>query len=174
MTDFVFGCGGEDWLRKAVGFAEATGEFDAADGAGLLIIFPAGAGEVAADDTLDGEHLRALDQHAAAIELPDKRLQFGGEVRCDRSDEMVRNGGLQEVEPEERQLRQYLPLVGNAAAEDMIKSRDAIGGDEEKFVVGERVDIADLAAGGEGKGTKVGLEKGCGHHIDGTTSWTGS
>ena len=69
VADGVLGCGGEDRLGEAVGLAQACGELDAADGSGLLVILPAGAGEIAADDALDGEHLGAFDDHAAAFEL---------------------------------------------------------------------------------------------------------
>ena len=54
--------GSGSWLDSM----QAGREWDAADDAGLLIIFPAGAGEIAADDALDREHLRSFDDHAAA------------------------------------------------------------------------------------------------------------
>ena len=83
---------------------------------------------------------------------------------------MVRDGGLEEVEPEERELGEDLAFVGNSAAQDMVEGGDAVAGDEEKLIAGERVDVADLAAGGEGKRAEIGLEKSCWHHVDGTTS----
>ena len=64
-----FGGWREDGFGQAIGFAQAGRQLDAADRAGLLVVLPTGAGEVAADDTLDGEHLRSLDEHAAAVEL---------------------------------------------------------------------------------------------------------
>ena len=61
-------------------------------------------------------------------------------------------------------------LVGDAGGEDMVEGGDAVGGDEEKLIVGEGVDVADLAAGGQGKSAEIGLEKSCWHRVDGTTS----
>ena len=52
----------------------------------------------------------------------------------------------------------------------MIEGGDAIAGDKEELIAGERVDIADLAPGSEGKSAEVGLEKGSLHHVEGTTS----
>jgi hypothetical protein len=52
----------------------------------------------------------------------------------------------------------------------MVEGGDAVTGDEEELIAGEGVDVADLAAGCEGKIAEVGLEKGCRHHVDGTTS----
>jgi hypothetical protein len=74
-----------------------------------------------------------------------------------RGDEMVRDGGLEEVEPEERELGEDFAFVWNPAAQDMIEGRDAVAGDEEKLVLGERIDVAHFAAGGEGKRSEIGL-----------------
>ena len=49
------------------------------------------------------------------------------------------------LEPERRQLRQDLALVGNARAEHVVERRDAIGRDDEQ-VVADLVDVAHLAA----------------------------
>ena len=43
-----FGGRGEDRSWKLLALLEAGGEADAADGAGRLVVFPAGAGDVAA------------------------------------------------------------------------------------------------------------------------------
>src|SRR5258708_1869912 len=163
--------GGEDGFGKAIGFPEAGRQLDAADRAGLLVVLPAGAGEIAAHDALYGEHLRSFDEHAATVELIEIGLEFARELGGVRGDEMVRDGGLEEVEPEEGELGEDLALVGYAAAENMVEGGDAVAGDEEELIAGEGVDVADLAAGCEGKIAEIGLEKGCGHHVDGTTSW---
>lgn len=72
---------------------------------------------------------------------------------------------------QKRELGEDLALVRNPAAQNMVKGGDAVAGDEEQLICGERVDVAYLAAGGKGKRSKVGLEKSCRHHVDGTTSW---
>jgi hypothetical protein len=165
-----FGGGGEDGFGQAIGFAEAGRQLDAADRAGLLLVLPTGAGEIAAHDALYGEHVRALDEHAATVELIEIGLQFAGKLGGVCGDEMVRDGGLEEVEPEEGELSEDLSLVGYSAAQNMVEGGDAVAGDEEELVAGEGIDVADLAAGREGKIAEIGLEKGCGHHVDGTTS----
>ncbi len=81
MTDVVLGGRGEDRLGKTIGLAQALREFNAADGAGLLVVLPAGAGEITADDTFDRKHLRPLDQHAAALELRCIRLKLRRDSR---------------------------------------------------------------------------------------------
>ena len=85
---------------------------------------------------------------------------------------MVGDDVFEEVEPEERELGEDLAFVGDSAAQDVVEGGDAVGGDEEELIAGEGVDVADLAARGEGKGAEVGLEKSCRHHVDGTTSWS--
>jgi hypothetical protein len=47
----------------------AGGQLDAADGAGVLVVLPAGADHVAAHDGLDGQRGEALDDQRAAAHL---------------------------------------------------------------------------------------------------------
>jgi hypothetical protein len=53
----------------------------------------------------------------------------------------------------------------------MVEGGDAVGGDEEKLIVAEGVDVAHLAASGEGKIAEAGLEKGLAHGDDGLLLW---
>jgi hypothetical protein len=176
--------GGEDGLGELVGFAEIGRERDAADGPGGAVVLPAGAGEVAADDALDGKHLGAADDHAAAGDLllegrvgqdarGAERLAedgFGegskerGDVSPVSGEEVVGDGVFEEVEPEGGDLGEDLPLVRDAGAEHVVEGGDAVGGDEEK-VVAEGVEVADLAAGEQGKAAKVGGKKRFGHFV---------
>src|ERR1700733_10720524 len=96
--------GGEDRFGQGVGFAQTCGELDAADGARLLIILPSGAGKVAADDALYRKHLRALNEHAAAVELAAIGFEFVGKLRRVCRDEVVWNSGLKKIEPKKREL----------------------------------------------------------------------
>ena len=166
-----FGGRGKDGFGEAIGFAEAGRQLDAADRAGLLVVLPSGPGEIAAHDALYGKHLRSLDEHAATGELTEIRLQVAGKLGGVCGDEMVRDDGLEEVEPEEGELGKDLSLVGYSAAQNMVEGGDAVAGDEEELIVGEGVDVANLAAGCEGKIAEIGLEKSCGHQVDGITSW---
>lgn len=51
------------------GHLEARRQGDAADGAGLLVVLPAGTDDVATDDGFDGQRLEALDDDGAATDL---------------------------------------------------------------------------------------------------------
>src|SRR5260370_20542732 len=113
-----FGGGGEDGFGQAIGFAEAGRQLDAADRAGLLVALQTGAGEIAAHDALYGEHVRSRDEHAATGQLCEIRLELAGKLRGVCGDEMVRDGGLEEVEPEEGELGEDLALVGYSAAQN--------------------------------------------------------
>jgi hypothetical protein len=57
---------------------------------------------------------------------------------------VVRDDRSGPVEPERRDLRQDLALVGNAGTEDVVEGRDAIARDDEQAVA-ELVDVADFA-----------------------------
>jgi hypothetical protein len=169
MTDIILSVGSKDGLGKPVGFAEAAREFNAADCSGLLIVLPARAGEVAADNAFDRKHFGSLDHHAAPVQLREKGLEFAGKMCGIRGDEMVWNDGLEEVEPKEGELGKYPAFVWYAAAQNVVKGRDAVGGDEEEPLLREGVYVANLSTGGEGKGVEFGLEKGCMHLDDGIT-----
>ena len=68
-------------------------------------------------------------------------------VDVDR-DDVVRHEVAEVIEPERRELREHLALVGNAGAEDVVERGDAIGRDDQQ-VLAEIVDVADLAAARE-------------------------
>ena len=139
-----FGRRSEDGFGQAVGFAETARQLDSADRAGLLVVLPSGAREIAAHDALYGEHLRPLDEHGAAVELTEIGLEFAGKLPGVCGYEMVRDDGLEEVEPEERELGENLSFVGYSAAQNMVEGGDAVAGDEEELIVGEGVDIRTL------------------------------
>ena len=52
----------------------------------------------------------------------------------------------QEIEPEQRKLREYLALIRNAGGQYVVEGGDPVGGDEEQ-VVPDAIDIADFAFG---------------------------
>jgi hypothetical protein len=60
---------GEDRGGQLLGLLEAGGQLDAADGAGVLVVLPAGADHVAAHHGLDGQRGEALDDQRAAAHL---------------------------------------------------------------------------------------------------------
>ena len=58
---------------------------------------------------------------------------------------MVGNHVVQQIEPEQRELCQHAPFVGNGRGHDDIKRRKPVGGDNQQPVA-EIINVADLAA----------------------------
>ena len=76
-------------------------------------------------------------------------------------DDVVRHEIAHALEPERRQLREDLALVGDPRAQHVVERRDAIGRDEEQ-VLADFVDVADLAAAVEFQIGKGRFDKGGG------------
>jgi hypothetical protein len=103
----------------------------AADLAARGVVLPARAGEVAAHDTLDRQHLEPAALHRAP-------------VVADR-EHVVRDELTQQREPEPREPGEHAALVGDLRRQDDVEGRDAVAGDEQQTLVLERVELADLA-----------------------------
>lgn len=105
-------------IRESLALLETCGDLDSVNGAGLLVLVPGGAGDVAADDSLDGENAELADLHAAVLEhgaqgFGDLRRQVeGDEVRAQRGD-----GFLQSVEPGASAEGEQNSLVGDSLLE---------------------------------------------------------
>src|SRR5262249_29467705 len=132
----------EDRLRQLVALPQAGRQLDAADTPAGLILLPAAAGQIAANDALDRHDLGLAAEHRAAVER-------GSQVRRDNigrgGDQMMRDTARERLEPEERQGCQDAALVGNAAGHNDVERRDAISGDDQQLVT-KVIDIADLPA----------------------------
>ncbi len=137
-------------------------ELDAVNGAGALVLCPSAAGDVSANDCLDGQHLCALYEHGAALDLVlygvQALFEFCGEVVIVGGDDVgLDEGGGEQTEPEGGEGVQELALVGDAILEDDVEGRDAVGGYKEDGAcmgaLGDAcvVDIADLALCDEGE-----------------------
>ena len=57
-----------DRLREAIAQAQARGQLDPGDGAGLLVLHPAGARQEPAGHALDREHAQRPHQHRPPLE----------------------------------------------------------------------------------------------------------
>ncbi len=68
-----------------------------------------------------------------------------GEARDVGRDQVMRDQVTHPLEPECRQLRQHLALVGDARAKNVIERRDAVGCDDQQ-VVADFIDVAHFAA----------------------------
>ena len=66
----------------------------------------------------------------------------------------------QEVEPEQRNLREDDAFAGDRRAEDAVEGGDAVGGDEQDLVVADGVNVANLTAGDEREVGDGGLKYG--------------
>ena len=135
--------GREERLGQLLGLLQAGGQRDARDRAGGLVVLPAGAGDVAAHDALDRQHLElAHGERRGRVPRRARRRsrRRGGWRRCAR----VR------AEPEDRQPGEHLALVGDRRRVDDVVGRDPVGGDHEQLVA-QVVDLPDLARGEQGE-----------------------
>ena len=147
MTAGRLGRGREDRFRQLVGFVQALGQFDSANLAGGLVFLPRRAGNVAAHHALHGDHVGAHHDHGAAAQLVGVLLDLRRVLAHIGGDEVIGHDVLQEVEPEQRNLGQHLSLVWNAGRQNVVESRNAIGGDEQQAVAVQTINVANLAAG---------------------------
>ncbi len=138
-----FGGWGEDDFRELVGLAQAGGEGDAADFSCGLIFLPTGAGKVAARHTFDRERARFSHHHRAAGQFIPEMIKRGREFRGAQN--VIGEDIFQEIEPEERELRQDASLVGYRRGHDDVEGREAIRS-HDKQAVAQIIDIAHLAA----------------------------
>ena len=143
IADGGLGRRGEEDLVELGGVLIALTELLAVDGLGLLIFLPPRAGEIAAGDALDLDHVDLLDEHGASAKIFLVGLEFGRILIDVGGDEVVLHA--EELHPEERELVEDLTLVGHAAGQDHVEGADAVGDDHQELVA-EIEDIADLAA----------------------------
>lgn len=168
-ADVFFGGGGEDGVWESGALGEARRQRDAADGAGGLVVLPAGAFEVASDDALDGDDAAsACDHDAAGERFAGERAQGGvGNLR-DFGREQVGAadaGALDEAEPEDGHVGEDAALGGQRRGKNDVEGGEAVGGDDEQTRGvggggGEVVDVADLAFAAIGEGQGGGGEGG--------------
>ena len=62
------------------------------------------------------------------------------------SQEVIGNDVGKKVKPEQRNLRQHPPFLGNARRQDVIERGNAVGSHEQQSLVVHRIDVAHLAA----------------------------
>ena len=114
-----------------------AGSSVAADRAGREVVLPARAGEVAADDALDRQHLEAPALGRAAV--------------APQREQVVRHEVARLREPERREPGEHAALVGDLGRQHDVEGRDPVARDEQQAVVVERVQLADLAARRRGR-----------------------
>jgi len=147
----------EDRFRQAITLAKAARQPDSADGAAFLVLLPARAGEIPADDGFDRKDLGGPADH----DPPSDRVELCkigrlvprppeiGRV-CARQDrevsveEMVWNDPCRFREPEPRQACKNASLVRNHCRENYVERRDAVGCDHQEPAIVERREVSDL------------------------------
>ena len=134
----------EDRLGQAIGDLQAHGQGDAADRAGVLIVLPAGADQVATHHGLDRQGLEFADQHSASFALghlfrrePLRELQVRG---------MVRHQLRKAPHPEVGDRGQYRALAGNRLRKNHVEGRKPVAGDDQHVFVADRENVPHLAA----------------------------
>jgi hypothetical protein len=159
------GCRGVDGVRQLGGIGQALGQLHTAHRAGLLVLLPAAAREVAAHHGLHWNGLEALHEHGASLHL----RHFGGRDHAlgHLARQVVGHDVAQLVEPEQRHAGEQLALAGDRLAHDHVEGRQAVAGHHEDAVLAHGVVVAHLATrqqrqGGQGGGVQGG-RAGLGH-----------
>ncbi len=161
--------GREERLRQPLALAQADRQRDAADGAGSLVVLPAGAGEVAANDDLDREDLDASAEHHPPAQLRGRigaRDELRRQVFRSRAEEVIRDDSLGSREPEPRESRQHPALVRDLGRQDDVERRQPVRRDEQQPIVADGVEVANLAGsqervGGRANGRHGSRPPGC-------------
>ena len=146
VTDLGLRGGREQRLRELGRLRQALGQLNTTDGAVLVVGLLARASQIAADDALDRNRLRLLDQHGATSEIVTVLSKLLGEIRRVDGNEMVRNNVGKLIKPECRDAVEHLSLKRNLVGENKVERRNAVGGDHQQVFTGI-VDITNLATG---------------------------
>ena len=138
VADLRLRAGGVNGLRELIALFKAFRKSDPADGAVLLVALPAAAGDIAADDALDGEHSELSAKHAVAV----KALlaeEFRHIVHVD-ADHVVRDDVFCQIKPETGHLGQNSALLHDLVLQDHVKRGDPVGRHHDELIA----DIIDL------------------------------
>src|ERR1051325_3600236 len=98
----------------------------AADLARALVIFPAGAYQVAANHTLHRKDFRAARQHGAATQNLFVTTYALRHLVNTRRHQVMRSDVRQPLEPEARELSQDFALARNRSRQHAVEGRDAV------------------------------------------------
>src|ERR1700674_951473 len=138
MAGGGFCCGSKNGLGQAVRFTQPRWQRDATDFSSGPIVLPARAGDETADDAFNRKRLRLLHDHGAACEFLFERVERRREIRG--AEYVVGDYILQQMEPEERKLREDAALVGNRRGQDDVESGEPVRCDDQELVI-EIVDV---------------------------------
>ena len=111
-------------LRQLVRFLQAFRQLNTADGSVLLVAGPAAACDIAADDALDGKHLKLSAHHGFAPEL--LLLEVLRHILCVNGNHVVRQNILCHIEPEFGHLSQHCALLCHFIMKNHIEAADTV------------------------------------------------
>ena len=140
-----FGRRREDGFRQFVAFPQPGRQFDPADCAVRLVLLPTGARDVSAGDAFHLDHVGALHEHGAPLQLIGKRMELRWVLREIGCQKVSRDEVTQKIKPKNGKLRENPSLVGDAGGEHVIERRNAIGGNDQELIA-DAVYVADFAA----------------------------
>jgi hypothetical protein len=159
LADGGLGGRGIDGLRQPVRLAQPGRQRDVADGAGALVVLPAGADEVAAHDGLHRQrpHLAhddgALAEGAALVRV---RHDIGER----EVGQVVRHQVRRARKPEVGHPGEHLALARDRLRQHHVEGGEPVGGDDEHVRIVDAVDVAHLAAVDERQVLQVRLKEG--------------
>ncbi len=123
--------------------------------AGLLVVLPARADDVAAHHRLDGQGLQLLHHHRAALDLRLFVFALHHALRIDAG-ELVGNDVAELAEPEVRHFVEHPPLLRDGVGQDHVEGREPVAHDDQHLVVADAVDVAHLAPAEAGEALQAG------------------
>src|SRR5262249_5118535 len=151
------GCRREYHFRQPLSLSQPRRELDAAHHSRLLVALPPGADDAPAYPRLDQQRLDPAHDHRAPGHLPAlarRHYRFRRDAR-----QVIGNDMSELLEPEERHLGQYPPLLRYRVRQDHVERRESVGLDHEQPVGTHRVEIAHLAAVEEFQALEAGFKQ---------------
>ena len=157
LAQFGLGGGRKQRRFQLVGFAQVGGQLVAAQGAGGLVILPAGAGDVAAHNAFHRQGLGLAHDDGAAFKLVLPGCQSGGEAVHIAFNQVIGDDVLELFHPEKGDLIKNHALVGDGFVHDHVKGRHAVSGDNEQCFFVHIIDVAHFPARKKGIGADLGF-----------------
>ena len=156
-------------------WSQARGHGHPVDRALALVLLVGGAGQIAPDDALDGEHLGPAHEHRAAGQPVQASGQGGGawrELGDVGTDEVVGGEVGERLQPEGGHGREDPPLLRDGLGHDHVEGGDAVGGHHQQPVSSGVVELPHLARLEEREGFGSGGGHGASSSRASVKRWT--
>ena len=139
------GCRSKDGLRQFRRFFQPGWQRDPANRLLALILFPSRASQIASSDAFDRKRLSPLYEHRSVFKERFEFMQRSRKLTNIGRHEMVGDYVLHHLKPEERHLGQNDSFLRDGRSKDEVKSRDSVGGNDEKIFI-DLVNVSHLAS----------------------------